>query len=86
MGEYDTSKVCKKLFSSKVPGVLLSVPEDHHLTCPQTELAHPVPLGVGSHSLNHCADFAFEERHIHTTENGIKKEISFLYFLLFIFF
>lgn len=59
-----------------------SVPKDHCLAWPRTELMRPVPLGVDSHGLCHCfcAEFAVQEWHVLTTENAIKNEIPFISF------
>ena len=52
-GEYGSSEVCKQLFSSEVPGVLLSAPEDPPPYLLWAGPADPAPLAVGSRGLRH---------------------------------
>lgn len=73
---WEVGKVC----NSELPGVPWSVP------VAGTELVAPAPLGgelpVPAAG---CAECALEQRHVHSTDNGIKREISLLSFLLLIF-
>lgn len=67
--------------------LFLGSTREHHLLLPWTELTDP-PFGelLVTVSTNVCAEPAFEEQHVPVSDNGIKEDISFLFFTFYFLF